>query len=369
MRDPLPGRSRLGGCSASRSGSICCSRLRPGQHPARGLRPTAKHPTDALPEGAWIDSCVILTLLFLSVLVHEFGHCFGARFVGGDCQEILMWPLGGLAYVDVPHTPRANFITAAAGPAVNLFLCVVCVLLLLVADGTPHPAATAAGSRRPLLSAATVPRATSPLYTWSGEAVDTCCGTARRSCWPGCSGSTTSCSCSTSSWSASRWTAAGCSRRPVAALGYRQATLTAVFVGFVVVLRRRPLRHRGRTRCWRCACACSSTSSCKHQWMILETGGEDAVRLRFLAGLHQPGARRAAAAPPSARQSWWQRWLQQRAAKKIQRELEQREAEEQRMDELLEKIQRQGTRLPDRRGTALHEARQRPLSQSAVKRR
>ena len=48
-----------------------------------------------------------------------------------------MWPLGGLAYVDVPHTPRANFISTAAGPAVNLFLCILCTLLLLVIYSTP----------------------------------------------------------------------------------------------------------------------------------------------------------------------------------------------------------------------------------------
>jgi len=36
------------------------------------------------------------------VLAHEYGHAFGARLVGGDCQEILMWPLGGLAYSPRP---------------------------------------------------------------------------------------------------------------------------------------------------------------------------------------------------------------------------------------------------------------------------
>src|SRR6266542_2401733 len=84
-----------------------------------------------VPPGGWIDATVLMALLFLSVLLHEYGHCFGARAVNGDAHEVLLWPLGGLAAVDVPHTPRANLITAAAGPAVNLFLGGASLLLLL----------------------------------------------------------------------------------------------------------------------------------------------------------------------------------------------------------------------------------------------
>src|SRR5438132_4525387 len=70
----------------------------------------------------WTEACELMALLFAAVLLHELGHCFGARLVDGDAHEILIWPLGGLAAVDVPHTPRANFLTAAAGPLVNLVL-------------------------------------------------------------------------------------------------------------------------------------------------------------------------------------------------------------------------------------------------------
>ncbi|HJZ55159.1 MAG TPA: site-2 protease family protein [Gemmataceae bacterium] len=78
-----------------------------------------------------------IVLLFLIVLLHEFGHCFGARYVGGEAKEVLMWPLGGLAYVDVPHTPRANFIATAAGPLVNVLICIVCALGLASAGFIP----------------------------------------------------------------------------------------------------------------------------------------------------------------------------------------------------------------------------------------
>src|SRR5262245_25708971 len=62
---------------------------------------------DKLGMGLWVDAAMLMGLLFLTVLLHEFGHCFAARHVGGDASEVLLWPLGGLAYCDVPHNPRA----------------------------------------------------------------------------------------------------------------------------------------------------------------------------------------------------------------------------------------------------------------------
>jgi len=62
-------------------------------------------------------------ILFVIVLLHEFGHCFGARYTGGEADEILIWPLGGLAYTQPRHTPSAHMITTVAGPAVNIVIC------------------------------------------------------------------------------------------------------------------------------------------------------------------------------------------------------------------------------------------------------
>src|SRR5437588_4334804 len=84
-------------------------------------------------EGYATDTLVVLVLLFFAVLLHEFGHCFGARLVDGDAREVLLWPLGGLARCDVPSTPRANFVVAASGPATNLLLCLVVGLVLAAA--------------------------------------------------------------------------------------------------------------------------------------------------------------------------------------------------------------------------------------------
>lgn len=74
-------------------------------------------------------------LLFVSVLLHEFGHCLGCRKVGGFANEILMWPLGGLAFTSPPKTVWANFITVAAGPFVTLVLATVPYVVLTVMPG------------------------------------------------------------------------------------------------------------------------------------------------------------------------------------------------------------------------------------------
>ncbi len=66
-----------------------------------------------------------LCALFLIVLLHEFGHCMTARWVGGSAEDILMTPLGGLAFAHPPHRPLPTFLTVAGGPAVNVLICLV----------------------------------------------------------------------------------------------------------------------------------------------------------------------------------------------------------------------------------------------------
>ena len=67
----------------------------------------------------------LLSCLFGVVLVHEFGHCLACRWSGGGADEILMWPLGGLAYCSPTHRWLPHLITASGGPMVNVALLVV----------------------------------------------------------------------------------------------------------------------------------------------------------------------------------------------------------------------------------------------------
>lgn len=60
--------------------------------------------------------------LFAIVLMHEFGHALACRSVGGKAERILLWPLGGIAYVNPPRRPGAVLWSIAAGPLVNVAL-------------------------------------------------------------------------------------------------------------------------------------------------------------------------------------------------------------------------------------------------------
>ncbi len=75
-------------------------------------------------------------ILFAVVLLHEFGHCWGARRTGGEADEILLWPLGGLATVNPPHEPRAHLVTTLAGPMVNVAICALCSAALALWIGS-----------------------------------------------------------------------------------------------------------------------------------------------------------------------------------------------------------------------------------------
>jgi len=85
-------------------------------------------------EGWWF----VLTYgaLFGIVLMHEFGHALACRSVGGRAEQIVLWPLGGVAYVEPPQRPGAVLWSIVAGPLVNVVLVPITVGLSIVASAT-----------------------------------------------------------------------------------------------------------------------------------------------------------------------------------------------------------------------------------------
>src|SRR5262249_6956914 len=63
----------------------------------------------------------------------EFGHALACRSVGGKAERIILWPLGGVAFVEPPPRPGAVLWSIAAGPLVNVVLVPLTVTLWIVA--------------------------------------------------------------------------------------------------------------------------------------------------------------------------------------------------------------------------------------------
>lgn len=82
--------------------------------------------------------------LFLIVLMHEYGHALACRQVGGQANQIVLWPLGGVAYVAPPQRPGAMLWSIAAGPLVNVALlpiltvAVFCARSLGITESLPN---------------------------------------------------------------------------------------------------------------------------------------------------------------------------------------------------------------------------------------
>jgi Zn-dependent protease len=74
--------------------------------------------------------------LFVIVTMHEFGHSLACRSVGGKANQIVLWPLGGVAYVDPPQRPGAMLWSIAAGPLVNVVLLPILFLLFFLAQAS-----------------------------------------------------------------------------------------------------------------------------------------------------------------------------------------------------------------------------------------
>lgn len=71
----------------------------------------------------WAQALVYGVGMFVSITLHELGHCFVAMRKGCRVTEILLLPIGGVARMErIPTRPRDEALMAIAGPAVSLFL-------------------------------------------------------------------------------------------------------------------------------------------------------------------------------------------------------------------------------------------------------
>ena len=237
-----------------------------------------------------------MLLLFLSVLLHEFGHSFAARAVEGDSHEIMLWPLGGLASCDIPQTPRAHLITAAAGPFVNLLLFVAAGGVLVYFHIRPPMNPWWDPYDLHLLYIGGDGGEISGRYPWQGWLA--------RFFFV--------------NWmlfwfnivlSVSPWTAAAFSRRCSGRkMGFAASMRAAIFAGFITSLCV-GIYSVAMESVLMGFLALFIYTTCRHQWLVLETGGDEAM---FGYDFSQGYTSLEREAPPRRRPSFWQRWLQKR---------------------------------------------------------
>src|SRR5579863_9633729 len=62
----------------------------------------------------------IMFVAFVFVTLHEYGHCLMAKFLSLKVKDVTLYPIGGLARLQIPfNSPGKEFLVAIAGPAVN----------------------------------------------------------------------------------------------------------------------------------------------------------------------------------------------------------------------------------------------------------
>lgn len=77
-----------------------------------------------------INYAILVSLTFLFVMFHEFGHILMAKYLGIKVGDITLYPIGGAARIQIKvDEPGKELVVTLAGPIVNLMFCGMFFLL------------------------------------------------------------------------------------------------------------------------------------------------------------------------------------------------------------------------------------------------
>lgn len=258
--------------------------------------------------------------LFFATLLHEFGHVLVCRWRQGAAEEILIWPLGGLASLHYPRTTSGRLLTIFGGPFVNLVCCIATCPVFYAPDQLPD-----------ILNPTALPDLTFTAVSWP---VDTLLvffvanwlllvlnlipawpldgGQAVWTFWHNRSGAEAALHGTTIVGMACGWI--------VVALGLMASWPWAVALGAVLLIVNLSAWYQ---RAWE------------------DDQGDSFLGYDFSAG-YTSLERDDLDSHGEASLSWWQRWQQRRREEQAEREQERLVNLEQQLDVLLEKVHQQG---------------------------